>query len=506
MHEICCVEPDPCDIWLGSGEEIGLSYDFGDSYAHGAASIHWSDNGAGGSFWLSADDANCYTAPENYSGEIMEITLTVSITCDSTPALTDSGSTTLFVESAEMPVVEFPDAGTYYFSLSKAFEYRADGRVRLGDWISYDGPTLPRRQLSGVSGDMPQMSDYQIMTWSAAAQAFVPGNMDSLLTPGQGYIITVPEACSLSYPGYDYYLHKEIRLGWNLVGGPSEDLLIHSGSAPHYLPGSARFTSGPWAPDEAGNLGLYVRLLPTKAYWLQASRAGVLDEEAGMAGFLQNGKRPPLTATPISSLRDLPQDNWAYDAAKEMVWLGVSGGYSNDANPGKLARAENPLKFVPTKPVTRAQFAMFLTRAFNLDLRHRTGIAPMRPVGFSDVPASHWAASYVSTVVDQCRFMGAYPAGGTRFSPSRIVTRGEAAISLASVLNRMSDTVTMPVEPIYTDVPLDHPAFGATYILNQCGIFAGQPGLETRFRPTAPITRAELSLYIYNMLRYEERK
>jgi len=96
----------PVPDTVGPGGTADLSAVFSDSGGHSVASWSWDDGAAGGSFDPSPDEQNpSYTAPMNLTGADLVINLTLEATCDGTPPLLDTDSTTLTVLPIPIPEV-----------------------------------------------------------------------------------------------------------------------------------------------------------------------------------------------------------------------------------------------------------------------------------------------------------------------------------------------------------------------------------------------------------------
>ena len=128
-----------------------------------------------------------------------------------------------------------------------------------------------------------------------------------------------------------------------------------------------------------------------------------------------DGKDPePVSATRFA---DVDAGQWWAAHAERLAELGITFGCSSE-----------PARYCPDDPVTRAQMASFLTRAFNLD--------PAAPAGFADTVANSHAAA-----IDAL-----HGAGITRgcsedplwFCPNQAATRVQTAIFLNRARNRSS--------------------------------------------------------------------
>ena len=93
-------------------------------------------------------------------------------------------------------------------------------------------------------------------------------------------------------------------------------------------------------------------------------------------------------------------------------------------------------RFCPDDTVTRAQMAVFLSRAFNLP----DGPDP----GFADVPADEWYAQHVAKLAASGITAGC--GDGTRFCPNDPTSRAQMAVFIARATGRI-DKPTVPSTP-----------------------------------------------------------
>ncbi len=380
----------------------------------------------------------------------------------------------LMLQSLPTRTITLPIAGTYQFSLPILASAHPGKQFRLSEIISDPNVVVSRTD--------PQTGlPYQIETWSAPGQAFTYGTLNDLLNPGQAYIVEVSGPASLQLSGVSLTSTKDIRLGWNFIGGPAGLVKLSE------ILGKVRLTSGPWVKTSDGTTTLTTDLSPTVGYWAYNSLAGTLGYPVSTGTSTQNNSRPPTK--PIwNKFYDVSPTHWAYAAVSEMRWLGITGGYGSDQYPSKIGKPATYYK--PTYPVTRAQMAMFLTRAFNLTLPDGSVLR------FSDVGLSNWANRYVEAVY-QAGIMGAYTPGTNYFKPGNKVTRAQFAVMLARAAHL---TLPNPVPQVYDDVLTTSPGAAEIAALQALGVFDGQPNLTTLFRPNAYLTRAEMALYLDNLL------
>ena len=120
---------------------------------------------------------------------------------------------------------------------------------------------------------------------------------------------------------------------------------------------------------------------------------------------------------PIGASRfaDVDTDHWWAAHADRLADLGVTRGCATE-----------PDRYCPDEPVTRAQMASFLTRAFRLD--------PAVPAGFTDTDGSGHAAA-IDALFDTGITRGC-SADPLQFCPERLTSRAEMAVLLERARNR----------------------------------------------------------------------
>ena len=82
--------------------------------------------------------------------------------------------------------------------------------------------------------------------------------------------------------------------------------------------------------------------------------------------------------------------------------------------------------FRPNSPITRAEFAAIIDKAFP------NAAATRKPLQFTDVPASYWAYDAIREA-SQTRFLSGYP--GNVFKPNQNIPRVQVLVALTSGLN-----------------------------------------------------------------------
>jgi hypothetical protein len=179
---------------------------------------------------------------------------------------------------------------------------------------------------------------------------------------------------------------------------------------------------------------------------------------------------------------DVSQNYWAANFIKALVQRGIVAGFPDGT-------------FQPDAPVTRAQFAAMVTKAFEKeDVRS--------DARFVDVPSNFWAASAVSDAY-RTGFLSGYP--GRIFSPNQNIPREQVLVSLANGLNyRANDNVTTVLE-VYNDRDrISNFAKAPIAAATQENMVVNYPNLS-QLRPTRNATRAEVAAFIYQSLVSEKQ-
>ncbi|MGE5572909.1 MAG: S-layer homology domain-containing protein [Bacteroidota bacterium] len=183
------------------------------------------------------------------------------------------------------------------------------------------------------------------------------------------------------------------------------------------------------------------------------------------------------TAAPVSGaaarLKDIDL-SWAQDAIVSLVDEGIIAGYPDGT-------------FKPENPVTRAEFAKVVARAF--------AIRPTGEPKFRDIEAN-WAKAYI-TALAEAGIVSGYPDG--TFKPDRHITRAEMVTMLVRVVKLADnmDSLEQP-EPSFTDVAPGHWAFRAVETAHALGILPVHFGVV--FQPDAATTRAETAWMVKSLI------
>lgn len=165
---------------------------------------------------------------------------------------------------------------------------------------------------------------------------------------------------------------------------------------------------------------------------------------------------------------------WAEEAVAALVDEGIIAGYPDGT-------------FRPENPVTRAEFAKMVARAF--------AIRPMGEPRFRDIK-DNWATTYI-TALSEAGVVSGYPDG--TFKPERHITRAEMVTMLVRVvkLGDKMDSLEQP-EPAFGDVNPDYWAFRPVETANALGILPLHFGVV--FEPNVATTRAETAWMVKSLI------
>lgn len=187
---------------------------------------------------------------------------------------------------------------------------------------------------------------------------------------------------------------------------------------------------------------------------------------------------PAIAQATATRFPDVPANYWAAPFINELAARGIIAGFFEDGT------------FRPEDPVTRAQFAAMVNKAFNK--------APIRPpVNFVDVPATYWGFGAIQRAYTT-GFLAGYP--GNVFRPNENIPRAQVLVSLSSGLGYTVSGNQEQTLAFFSDVN-SIPAFATAGVAaaTQRGIVVNYPTLQ-RLNPNRNATRAEVAANIYQAL------
>lgn len=176
-------------------------------------------------------------------------------------------------------------------------------------------------------------------------------------------------------------------------------------------------------------------------------------------------------------ISDVPEDHWAYPFITKLHAEGIIPDYPDG-------------KFQPDKPVTRAELAAQIQRAF-------VNEPGQRNLTFSDIASDYWAADAIEGAVDK-KFMSGYPEGD--FQPDKLVPRYEVLVALVSGLELdIPNSPETSLQQFQDQGQLPDWSKGKIAASTQENIVVSHPdpGL---LKPETNATRAEVAAMIYQAL------
>jgi parallel beta-helix repeat protein len=167
--------------------------------------------------------------------------------------------------------------------------------------------------------------------------------------------------------------------------------------------------------------------------------------------------------------------HWAEGYITQLASRGVITGFPDKS-------------FKPEAPVTRAQFATIVTKAFNPP-------AIRNAVVFNDVSKSFWGFDQI-TAASRGGFMSGYP--GNIFKPEQQIPRVQALVAIANGLQFGEGNVSILTK--YKDGSAI-PAYATGFVASatQRRVVVNYPDL-TMLNPNREATRAEVAAFVYQAL------
>ncbi|ABA21340.1 S-layer region-like protein [Trichormus variabilis ATCC 29413] len=189
---------------------------------------------------------------------------------------------------------------------------------------------------------------------------------------------------------------------------------------------------------------------------------------------------PFLVASPSfaqTTFSDVSSNYWAAQFIQQLSQRGIIAGFPDGS-------------FRPEEPVTRAQFAAMVNKAFQK--------APERQaINFVDVPSNYWASSAIRQAYT-IGFLSGYP--GNRFEPNQAIPRQQVLVSLANGLEYIpSGNVESTLQYFNDAVNVAGYARSPIAAATEQKIVVNYPNVNF-LNPTATATRAQVAAFIYQAL------
>ncbi|NJM64176.1 MAG: hypothetical protein HC851_00190 [Acaryochloris sp. RU_4_1] len=191
---------------------------------------------------------------------------------------------------------------------------------------------------------------------------------------------------------------------------------------------------------------------------------------------LEGSNIPPAVPSQLD-ISDVPTSHWAYPFITKLHAQGIIPDYPDG-------------KFQPDKPVTRAELAAQIQRAFLNEPGQRT-------LTFSDIVSDYWVAKAIEGAVNK-KFMSGYPEGD--FRPDKLVPRYEVLVALVSGLElEVPSSPAASLQRFQDQAQLPTWSKGKIAASTQGGMVVNHPQPEL-LEPQANATRAEVAVMIYQAL------
>ncbi|MDP8962420.1 MAG: S-layer homology domain-containing protein [Cyanobacteriota bacterium] len=174
------------------------------------------------------------------------------------------------------------------------------------------------------------------------------------------------------------------------------------------------------------------------------------------------------------SFPDVPQVFWARPYIETLAKRGILTGFQDGT-------------FRPNQPVTRAEFAAQLQKAFDQKV-----VVPAP--NYKDVPNKLWASSAIQEVT-RSGFLRGYP--GNVFRPNQRISKVEALVALTKGLGLTSTAASNQTLKVYQDAKkIPKYATNVVAVATKSGLVVNYPTRQ-KLDPNKTLTRAEAAALTY---------
>ena len=186
---------------------------------------------------------------------------------------------------------------------------------------------------------------------------------------------------------------------------------------------------------------------------------------------------PSPEAAESTGFSDVPTNFWAYPFITALAERNIISGFPDGT-------------FRPEDPVTRAEYAAMLQKAFDKP-------ATLPAVSYKDVDSDFWAIDAIREV-SRNGFLAGYP--NKVFQPTQQIPRTQALVALASGLELPRPAAPTQVLQAYQDAAqIPKYATGAVAAATQAGLAVSYPNAKT-LEPNEKTNRADAAAFIYQAL------
>ncbi|MFN6462276.1 MAG: S-layer homology domain-containing protein [Nostoc sp. DedVER02] len=202
--------------------------------------------------------------------------------------------------------------------------------------------------------------------------------------------------------------------------------------------------------------------------------------------MLMNYRQISMSRTLQVGFSDVSANHWARNFISKLAAMEILEGFPDGT-------------FRPDAPITRAQFAAMLRKAFAKEKIRQamSNDKPPRVYAFQDVSTRYWAYNAISEVY-QMGFLN--PVVDKDFNPNQKLSRLDVLVALAQILNYQTSGSTDIILSVYSDVntiPREYRSLIAA--LTQRGIVVNYPDVKL-LNAEQVATRSEVSALLYQAL------
>lgn len=176
-----------------------------------------------------------------------------------------------------------------------------------------------------------------------------------------------------------------------------------------------------------------------------------------------------------SAFKDVAPNYWAKNYIEALASKGAIAGFPDGS-------------FKPNEPVTRAQFAAIINKAFSPQAKKQV-------INFGDVRSNFWAYGAIQTAT-RGAFLAGYP--GNVFKPQQQIPRVQVLVSLANGLGLTANNQN--VLSVYSDASqIPNWAVASVAAATEKQLVVNYP-TATQLSPNRQATRAEVAAFVYQAL------
>jgi len=199
---------------------------------------------------------------------------------------------------------------------------------------------------------------------------------------------------------------------------------------------------------------------------------------AAVLGLSAGAVAPLVSASPAfaqARFTDVPSGYWAERFIVDLASRDIIAGFPDGS-------------FQPNAPVTRAQYAAMVRKAFNQsEIRGA--------VSFVDVASDYWATPAINEAY-RMGFLSGYP--GNIFQPSQNIPKAQVLVSLANGLNYTANSARS-LEAYTDSASIPDYAINSIAAATEQRIVVNYPNVR-RLQPNQVATRADVAAFIYQAL------